>query len=199
MLAAGKPPFVATWISPQGCFATWQPSFPRESKGEHPEWKPLSFYSWIPEVTSHHMYHIPFPRNKSVSSAHKPTWKGWGTYRNTNTRGWGSYNFLVVCFLLSWFRFSWNQALKREFNDKSFIWEMISGNFGSKWGCEIRRARIPKRKCFQASYLKTFLPGSWSSVLLELWKAVKNKPSCYHNQGSGKLEYSSALSRSVIG
>lgn len=150
ILAAGKPQFVAMWTSPQDCFATWQPSFPRESKGEHPEWKPLSFYSLIPEVTSHHTYHILFSRNKSMSSARKPTLKEWGVQRNTNTKRWRSYNFLVVCFLMSWFRFSRKQALKKGFNDKSFTWEMISGQFGSKWGCEIRSARMPIKGMFSS-------------------------------------------------
>lgn len=47
-----------------------------EKAREHPKWKSLSFYSLILEMTSHHMYHSLFTRDKSISPAHKPTLEG---------------------------------------------------------------------------------------------------------------------------
>lgn len=49
---------------------------PIEGKRQHPKWKPLSLYSRIPVVTSHHTHHSLLPRDKSVSPAHRPTLNG---------------------------------------------------------------------------------------------------------------------------
>lgn len=53
-------------------------SLERASKREREnrQWKPLCFYSLISEVTSHHMNHILFTKNESISPAHKPAFKG---------------------------------------------------------------------------------------------------------------------------
>lgn len=146
-------------------------------------------------MTSHHVNHILFTKNESISPAHKPAFKGWGLHKSVDTRRWGPHNLLLNCFFSSVVIWVFPEADPKERiqlwivnlqDDPRKIWEQL-GMWDRK-GKETHKGNVFK--------LGTAL-GSWSSILLgDLGNNIEH---CYPSEGCRKLGYLSKNFASIIG